>query len=39
VKGRRLALQDGLIVGMAGDTLTRIHSFDCCVTGRAIILQ
>ena len=39
VKGGGLALQDGLIVGMAGDALARIHSFDSCVAGRAIILQ
>ena len=39
VKGGRLALQDGFIVGMAGDTLARIHSFDRRVAGRAIILQ
>ncbi len=39
VKGGWLALEDGLIVGMAGDALVRIHSFDGCVAGRTIILQ
>ena len=35
----RLALQDGLVIGMAGDAVGGLNALDGGVTGRAIVFQ
>ncbi|GJL49211.1 MAG: hypothetical protein NPIRA01_04380 [Nitrospirales bacterium] len=39
MKGRRLTLQERFLIGMAKNTLHRIHSHDSGMTGPAILFQ